>query len=325
MKAWVQDRYGSPDILELRDVDTPTVGDDQVLVRVRACAVNPYDWHLIRGVPVVARSMMRKGYDPRGGATPGADVAGVVEAVGSGVTRFKVGDEVYGEPHAGGLAEAVAIREDSTALKPPRLSFEQAAGIPMAALTALQGLRDHGKLRAGQRVLVNGAGGGIGTFAVQLAKVLGAAEVTGVCGPGKAELVRSLGADRVLDYMKEDFTRDKGRYDLVFDTVGNHGVLALRRAAATRGTVVLAGGGAGRIIGPIGHIARGALLNRFSRATIGTFVCRPTVADVDYVRGLVADGGVRSVVGRTFPFASAPEAIRFLEEGHATGKVIVTM
>ncbi len=324
MKAWIHHKYGSPDVLELRDVPMPTVTEDHVLVRVRAASVNPYDWHYLRGLPLIARPMLHGQRGPRKGAIPAADVAGVVEAVGSTVTRFRPGDEVYGEPGAGGFAEYVGVRDEHLVPKPAEVSFEQAAGIPMAALTALQGLRDHGRLASGQRVLINGAGGGIGSFAIQLAKALGAGEVTAVCGASKAELVRSLGADRVVDYATEDFTRPGARYDLVLDTVGNRGVHALLRALTPSGTVILVGGGGGRLVGPIGTLLRAALVKPVVRKRIVSFVSKRNRTDFEYLNGLVESGKVTTVIGRTIAFEDAPDALRLLEEGHAKGKIVVT-
>lgn len=325
MKAWTHTRYGSPDVLALREVDLPAVGDDHVLVRVKACSVNPYDWHYLRGLPLIARPMLHGPRGPRKSAIPGANIAGVVESVGSAVTRFRMGDEVYGEPDSGGFAEYVSVKEAHLAPKPAGISFEQAAGIPMAALTALQGLRDHGHLEAGQSVLINGAGGGIGTFGIQLAKALGASRVTAVCGASKADLVRSIGADAVIDYETVDFTQGPERYDVILDTVGNHGVPALLRATAPRGTVIVVGGGGGRIIGPIGYLARAVLLKPFVRRRIANFVASRQTKDLEYMNTLIESGKVTPVVGRTFPFAKAPDALRLLEEGHATRKIVVTI
>jgi NADPH:quinone reductase-like Zn-dependent oxidoreductase len=325
MKAWTHHRYGSPDVLALTEVDAPAVDDDCVLVRVKACSVNPYDWHYLRGLPLIARPMLHGLRGPRKGAIPVADIAGVVESVGAAVTRFRVGDEVYGEPGSGGFAEYVSVKEAHLVPKPAGISFEQAAGVPMAALTALQGLRDHGRLEAGQSVLVNGASGGIGSFGIQLAKALGASRVTAVCGASKADLVRSIGADAVIDYEATDFTRAAERYDVILDTVGNHGVSALFRATAPRGTIVAIGGGGGRIIGPIGYLARAVLLKPFVRRHIANFVASTRTQDLKFVNTLIESGKVTPVVGRTFPFAKAPDAIRLLEEGHATGKIVVTI
>ena len=326
MKAWTQNGFGTPETLELHDVPTPAIPDDHVLIRVRACSVNPYDWHMLRGDPRMLRPMIARARGSRRDAIPGADVAGVVESVGSAVTRFSAGDEVYGEPGKGGFAEYVTVWEQALALKPSELSFEEAGGIPMAAFTALQALRDHGRLQAGQSILINGAGGGIGTFAIQFARAFGAGEITAVCGPGKAELVRSLGATRVVDYSVEDFTRSAKRYDLILDIAANRGVTALRRALSPRGTLVLVGGGLpGTLLGPIPMILRAKLVSLFVRQRFVTFVASTKASDLDYVNSLVVAGKLRSVVGHVVPFAEAPQAIRLLEEGHATGKIVVTM
>ncbi len=326
MKAWIHHKYGPPDILELKDAEVPAVTDDEVLVKVRACAVNPYDWHMLRGDPRLFRPMLGGLRGPRKGWIPGADVAGVVESVGPAVTKFSIGDEVYGEPGRGGFAEFVSVKEEALAHMPKGLSFEEASGVPMTLLTALQGLRDHGRLKKGQSVLINGAGGGIGTFAIQLAKVLGAGEIAAVCGPDKAKLVRSLGATRVFDYTTEDFTHSGERYDIVFDTVANRSLSSLRRALAPRGTLILCGGGKqGTLVGPIPTLLRAMLLNFVVRKRLVSFVAKTTSTDLEHADTLIEAGKLRSVVGRTFPFAQAPEAIRFLEEGHATGKIVVTM
>ena len=324
MKAWIYDRYGSPDVLELKEIDMPTGNDDQVLVRIRAACVNPYDWRLMRANPQLVR-LVKGLRRPRQAVIAGADMAGVVESVGKDVTRFRPGDEVYAESDAGCFADYVSVKEERLALKPTNLTFEQAAAVPMTAMTALQGLRNVGRIKEGQRVIINGASGGIGTFAVQLAKALGAAEVTGVCSTRNVELVRSLGADHVVDYGKEDFTRSGQRYDLLLDTVGNHSIRAFRRALARKGTFVLAGGGGGRWLGPVPQILKGKLLSPFVSQRIVTFVCKPNREDLEFLKELIEAGKVTPVIDRTYPFAEAPEAIRYLEEGHARGKVVVTV
>jgi NADPH:quinone reductase-like Zn-dependent oxidoreductase len=256
MKAWIYDRYGSPDVLELKEIDIPAGNDDQVLVRIRAACVNPYDWRLMRANPQLVR-LVKGLRRPRQAVIAGADMAGVVESVGKDVTHFRPGDEVYAESDAGCFADYVSVPEERLALKPTNLTFEQAAAVPMTALTALQGLRTVGQIKEGQKVLVNGASGGIGTFAVQMAKALGAAEVTGVCSTKNVELVRSIGADHVVDYTQEDFTRSGERYDLLLDTVGNHSIRAFTRALTRKGTFVMAGGGGGRWLGPVRQILKG--------------------------------------------------------------------
>jgi NADPH:quinone reductase-like Zn-dependent oxidoreductase len=325
MKAIVYDRYGSPDVLELKDVEIPTGDDDYVLVRIRAACVNPYDWHMLRGKPYVMRLMVKGPRRSRQIMIPGADMAGVVESVGKDVTRLRPGAEVYGEVSAGCFAEYVSAPEERIALKPTNLSFEQAAAVPMVALTALQGLRNVGRIEQGQKVLVNGASGGIGTFAVQLAKNLGAAEVTGVCSTRNMELVRSIGADHVVDYSQDDFTRGGERYDLLLDTVGNRSLRALRRTLTKKGTVVLLGGGGGRLLGPIPKILGGMVLSRFVGQRIVTFVCKPNKDDLELLKELIETGKVTPVIDRTYPLAEAAAAIRYLEEGHARGKVVITV
>ncbi len=324
MKAWIYDRYGSPDILELKEIDIPTGNDDHVLVRIRAACVNPYDWRLLRANPYLVR-LMKGLRRPRQAVVAGADMAGVVESVGRDVTRFRPGDEVYAESDAGCFAEYVSVGEERVAPKPANLTFEQAAAVPMAAMTALQGLRNVGRIEEGQRVLVNGASGGVGSFAVQLAKALGAAEVTGVCSTRNVELVRSIGADDVVDYTQDDFTRSGQRYDLLLDTVGNHSIGAFRRALARKGTFVIAGGGGGRWLGPVPQLLKGKLLSPFVSQRIVTFVCKPNRKDLEYLKELIEAGKVMPVIDRTYQFAEAPDAIRYLEGGHARGKVVVTV
>jgi NADPH:quinone reductase-like Zn-dependent oxidoreductase len=324
MKAWIYNRYGSPDVLELKEIDMPTGNDDHMLVRIRAAGANPYDWRLLRANPYLVR-LMKGLRRPRQAVIAGADMAGVVESVGKGVTRFNPGDEVYAEIGAGCFADYVSVREEQVALKPANLTFEQAAAVPMAAMTALQGLRNVGRIKEGQRVLVNGASGGVGSFAVQLAKSLGAAEVTGVCSTRNVELVRSIGADHVIDYTQEDFTWSGQRYDLLLDTVGNHSIGAFRRAVTRKGTFVIAGGGGGRWLGPVPQLLKGMLLSPFVSQRIVTFVCKPNREDLEFLKELIETDKVMPVIDRTYPLAEAPEAIRYLEEGHAQGKVVVTV
>ncbi|WP_214413520.1 NAD(P)-dependent alcohol dehydrogenase [Sphaerisporangium fuscum] len=328
MKAFAQRSYGPPDVLELTDVGTPVPRADEVLVRVRATSVQPYDWHLMRGEPYIARLMPGgPGLFRPAIAILGADVAGVVEAVGDDVTEFRPGDEVYAMPKQGGFAEYVCVREGELAPKPGNLSFEQAAAVPLAALTALLAVRDQGRIQPGQSVLVNGASGGVGTFAVQLAKAFGA-KVTGVCGTRNLGLVRSLGADEVVDYTEEDFTRDGRRYDLLVDIAGGHGGSACRRALTREGTYVSVGGPAGRWLQPVGHV--------FAALAAGPFVPQ-RVAMADVVRctenkrnlltltELIETGKITPVIDRCYPFEDVPAAVAYQEAGHATGKVVVTM
>ena len=325
MQAIVFRRYGSPDVLEVAQVDRPSAGSDEVLVRIRAAAINPYDLHFLRGEPVLMRPMMGLGLrNPRRATVLGSDVAGVVEAVGERVTRFRPGDEVYATVGMGGFGEVVAIREDVLAAKPAGATFEEAAAVPMAATTALQGLRDVGGLRPGQKVLINGASGGVGSFAVQLARTLGAAAVMGVCSTGNLELIRSIGADVAIDYTTEDFTRSTERYDLVIDTVGNRSLRALCRAATREGTVLIVGGGGGRTLGPVAQIVAAKLQSPFVTQRVMTMLARSNAADLAVIAGLIEEGKVRPVIDRTYPLVEAADALRYLETRHARGKVVVT-
>jgi NADPH:quinone reductase-like Zn-dependent oxidoreductase len=326
MQAIVYRRYGSPQVLEVARVDRPIPGDDEVLVRIRAVGINPYDSHFLHGDPYLMRPMMGLGVRrPRRATILGSDVAGVVDAVGANVTRFRPGDEVYATAGMGGFAEFVAVREDLLALKPAGITFEQAAAVPMAALTALQALRDFGRLQPGQKVLVNGASGGVGSFAVQIAKALGAAEVTGVCSARNVELVRSLGADHVVDYTAEDFTRSYRKHDLLIDTVGNRSLRAFSRALTPRGTFVVVGGGGGRWLGPVAQILRAKLLSPFVSARVVTMMARSNGADLAYVTELIEAGKVRPVIDRTYRLLEAAEAIRHLDTRRVRGKVVLTV
>jgi NADPH:quinone reductase-like Zn-dependent oxidoreductase len=325
MKAIVRDRYGSPDVLELRDVEKPELTPDGILVRVRAASINPYDWHMLRGIPYLVRLM--EGVRTPKAKVLGADVAGVVEAVGSEVTQFQAGDEVFGSRY-GSLAEFFFGRERNFVRKPEALTFEQAAAIPMAGITALQGLRDRGALRAGQRVLINGAAGGVGTFAVQIAKWLGA-DATGVCSTRNIELVRSLGADHVVDYTVDDFSRNGRRYDLVFDVIGNRSLRDFRRVMTRKGRFVFVGGGGveasqGHVFGPLVRSVRGAVWSRFIEQQLLPFLAKITKDDLAVLSQQVVDGTITPVVDRTYPLTDAADAMRYLETGHARGKVVVT-
>lgn len=322
MKAIVFCEYGSPDVLALEQVEKPVPADDQVCVRVRAASANPLDWHRMRGTPYVARAEMglRKPKEIR----LGIDFAGTVEAVGRNVTRFKPGDDVFGG-RTGAFAEHVCVREDRAIVtKPANVTFEEAAAVPVAAVTALQALRDRGKLRAGEKVLVNGASGGVGTFAVQIAKSLGA-EVTGVCSTRNVELVRSLGADRVIDYTREDFTKGGDRWDLILDNVGNHSLLDSRRALVPGGRYVMVGGPAGRWVDPLPRAVGAFVLSRFVHEDLGMMLARLTPQDLAVLRDLLEAGKIRPAIDRRYPLSEVPAAIRYLEQGHARGKVIVTL
>ena len=321
MQAIVQDRFGKPDVLELREVDQPDVGDDEVLVRVRAASVNPADWYAMAGFPYVARPQMGL-RTPR--ARLGLDVAGEVVAVGERVTRFESGDEVFGAG-SGTLAEYAAVPEDALVAKPANLSFEQAAAVPVAGLTALQGLRDKGGIRPGQRVLINGASGGVGTFAVQVAKAFGA-EVTGVCSPRNVDLVASLGADQVIDYTRQDFTRTGRRYDLLLDVAGSRPWSACRRVLDPGATLVLVGAPKGsRLLGPLGHILGVRLASLRASQPVRFFISTARTADLAALGELLAAGTVTPVVERSYALRDAAEALRYLGQGHAKGKLVVTV
>ena len=323
MKAITCQRYGGPEVLEFEEVDDPVVGDDEVLVGIRAVSANPRDWHLMRGLPYFVR--LQFGLRRPRHAVLGGDVAGRVEAVGKAVTRFRPGDEVLADIETGGFAEYAAVRQDLLVPKPAGFGFEQAAAVPLAALTALQGLRDHGQVQPGQQVLVIGAAGGVGTFAVQLAKLLGA-EVTGVCSTGKLDLVRSLGADHVIDYTQEDFTRSGQRYDLVLQLAGTGSPADCRRALTAKGTLLLSSGeSAGRWIGPVDRMLKAAALSPFVGQRLRSFLARRSREDLQTVTELIEAGKVSPVIDRTYPLRETPEAIRYLEQGHAGGKVVVTV
>jgi NADPH:quinone reductase-like Zn-dependent oxidoreductase len=329
MKAIVQDTYGSTDVLELREIDPPQLADDDpkgatdVIVRVHASGVERGVWHLMAGLPYPVRLA---GYGLRAPKTPtpGRELSGVVEAVGSAVTRFQVGDEVFGLGQ-GAFAELARAREDLLALKPASLTFVQAAAVGVSAMTALQALRDHGRVAAGQHLLVIGAAGGVGTFAVQLAKAFGA-EVTGVCSSTKVDLVRGLGADHVVDYTHEDFTAGDQRYDVVLDTGGNTPLSRLRRVLTPHGTLVLVGGETGgRWLGGSDRQVRAMLVSPFVSQKLGTFICRENHEDLIVLSELVEAGKVAPVIDRTFSLSETPKAIQYLIEGHARGKVVVTV
>jgi NADPH:quinone reductase-like Zn-dependent oxidoreductase len=323
LKAITYHRYGSPDVLEFQEVDEPVVQDDDVLVRVRAASANPRDWHFMRGLPYVIRPQ----FGLRAPKNPflGSDVAGQVEAVGRNVTRLRPGDEVFTDVVTGGFAEYTRVSEDLVAPKPANLTFEQAAAVPLAALTALQGLRDHGRIQPGQKVLIVGASGGVGTFAVQIAKWLGA-EVTGVCSTTNVDLVRSLGADQVIDYTKEDFVQRGQQYDLILQLAGTRSASDCRRALSSKGTLLLSSGeSGGRWIGPIDRIIKAVVLSPFVSQRLGPFEAKPSKEDLQVLKELIEAGKVSPVIDRTYPLSETPEAIRYLEEGHARGKVVITV
>ena len=320
MKAIVCSSYGRPDVLELAEVEKPALADDLVLVKVRAASVNPADWYGVAG-PLIVRPSTGL-FKPRSDRT-GIDFAGTVEAVGKNVTHVSPGDDVFGA-RSGALAEYVTVR-DAVVAKPANLTFEEAAAVPVAAITALQGLRDKGQLQAGQQVLINGASGGVGTFAIQIAKALGA-EVTAVCSTGNVEQARSLGADHVVDYTREDFTHSDRRYDLLLDVAGGKSWSQLRRVLTQDATVVIVGAQKRRLVGPIGHIVRlrvASLLRGSQKAVF--FIAKTNRADMEILRELLETGKVKPVVDRKYELAETADAFRYLGEGHARGKVIVTV
>jgi NADPH:quinone reductase-like Zn-dependent oxidoreductase len=322
MKAAVYTRYGSPDVVQIKDIEKPVPKDGEVLLRVRAASLNPLDWHFMRGTPYLLRLMagLRKPKNTR----LGVDVAGQVEAVGKSVTQFKPGDEVFGA-WRGAFAEYASAPESTLVLKPPDVTFEQAASVPIAALTALQGLRDKGHIQLGQKVLINGAAGGVGAFAVQIAKSFGA-EVTGVCSTRNADMVRSIGADWVVDYTREDFTKMGQHYDLFLDCVGNHSLLACRRVLNPKGVYVPVGGTSDRwMIGPIARALATLVLSWFvSQKLVKFFLTKSSKADLTVLCELMAAGKVTPVIDKRYSLSEVPEAIRYLEQGHARGKVVIT-
>ena len=321
MKAIVRDAYGSADVLRLEDVDEPVAGDGEVLVRVRAAGLDRGAWHFMAGVPYLIRIAGFGVRRPKNRGL-GSELAGVVEAAGAGVTGFAPGDAVYGTCRAA-FAEYAVARPDKLARMPESLTFEQAAAVPISAVTALQALRDRGRLRAGQDVLIIGASGGVGTFAVQIAKALGA-QVTGVCSTPKVDLVRSLGADRVIDYTQADITDDGRRYDLVIDLGGNRPLSQLRRLLTRAGTLVITGGeGGGRWTGGIDRQLRAVALSPFVRQRLGTFVAKENSADLDALRTLIDTGAVAPAVDRVVALHELPDAIRDLAAGRVRGKVVV--
>jgi NADPH:quinone reductase-like Zn-dependent oxidoreductase len=322
MQAIDSTEYGSPEQLRLEEIDKPAPEPDGVLVRVRAASVNPLDWRLLRGEPYVGRLMgmgLRRPADTR----TGVDAAGTIEAIGENVTDFQPGDEVFGRCD-GAFAEYALCSGETLIAKPARLTFEEAAAIPVAGVTALQALRDRGAVQAGQRVLINGAAGGVGTFAVQIAKSFGA-HVTGVCSTRNVELVRSIGADEVVDYTVDDFSRTKQPYDVILDTVGNRSLRHLRRALTPRGTLVIVGGGGGRVLGPVSQMVRALVLARFVRQQVKPMMAKILKADLLLLKELVDEGKLTPVVDRTYPLRETAEAVRYLEGRHARGKVVITV
>ena len=322
MKALTRTAYGLPDVVELAEIEKPAPADDEVLVRIRSASVNPVDWHELTGTPYLVR--LQEGVRRPKSGRLGVDFAGTVEAVGASITRFQTGDEVFGGKH-GAFAEYVVVREDRAVVaKPAGLSFEQAAAVPVAAVTALQGLRDKGRLQPGQKVLIIGASGGVGTFAVQLAKAFGA-EVTGVCSTRNLDRVRSLGADQVVDYTREDFARSGRRYDLVFQVAGTASPSDCRRVLTPRGTLVLCSGeGGGRLLGPVGRIVGALVRSRFWSQRAVMWIANTTTKDLLDLKQLIEAGTVTPVIDRRYPLAEAPEAFRYQGEGHTQGKTVIT-
>ncbi len=320
MKAIVQGKYGSPDVLELREVEKPVPGDDEVLIRVQAASVNAYDWHILTADVFLVRVMGAGLLRPKN-KIPGADVAGRVEAVGRNVKQMRPGDEVYGDVGHGSFAEYACAPASRLAKKPANLSFEEAAAVPMAALTALQGLRDVGKISAGQKVLINGASGGVGTFAVQIAKAFGT-EVTAVCSPANLAQARSLGADHVIDYTREDFTASGRQFELILAANGYHPLAAYRGALTPKGVYVMAGGTLAQnfeamLIGP--------RMSRTEGKKMGGVTGRMDPKDLGSITELIEAGKVKPVIDRRYPLSQTAEALRYLGEGHAHGKVAITV
>jgi NADPH:quinone reductase-like Zn-dependent oxidoreductase len=315
MKAIVQDRYGGPEALELAEIDRPPLGDRDALVRMHAASIHFGDQMIMRGKPKLFRPIY--GFGKPRSRVPGLDIAGTVEAVGTGVTRFGPGEEVFGTC-TGALAEYVGTLEDKLDRKPSNLTFEQAAAVPTSGLAALHGIRDAGKVQPGQKVLINGASGGVGTFAVQIAKALGA-EVTGVCSTGNVELVRALGADQVIDYTQEDFTQGGPRYDLILDNAGNHSLSALRRALAPTGRLIPNSGSAG-----LGTFITAFVSSPFLRQQGRPYLSVPKLKDLTFLKELIEAGKVTPAIDRTYPLSDAADAFRYLENGHARGKVVIT-
>jgi NADPH:quinone reductase-like Zn-dependent oxidoreductase len=323
MKAAVRDRYGSPEVIEIREVEKPTPSDEEVLVRVHAASVNPADWYGVTGRPFAGRVLMGL-LKPKERAL-GVDYAGTVEAVGRNVTLFRAGDEVFGGRN-GAFAEYLCARADRAVVKKPaNVTFEEAAAVPIAAITALQGLRDKGNLQPGQKVLINGASGGVGTFVVQIAKALGA-EVTAVCSTRNVELVRSLGADHVIDYTREDFTRSDRRYDLMLDVAGSRSWSEYRRVLDPQATLVVVGAPKGnRLIGPLSHVVKVRLAALRSSQRTVFFIAKFNKADMEVLRDLLESGKVKPVIDRRYKLSEIADAFRYLGGGHCRAKVVITV
>ena len=321
MKAIVYNRYGPPEVLRYEEIEKPAPKDDEVRIRVRAASINPLDWRIRSGTPFFVRLMM--GLSASKLNRPGVDVAGRVEAVGPKVGRLRVGDAVFGSCR-GAFAEYVCTRESSVVTKPANVTFEEAAAAPVAGYTALQALRNKGHVHAGQRVLINGASGGVGTFAVQIAKSYGA-DVTGVCSTRNVEMVRSIGADRVIDYTREDFTKSGQRYDVIVDNAGNHSVSEVRRAMSPGGICVAVGGTWLGYVPLLTEMIKAAVSSRFSDRKMRTLLARGSPEDLATLRDLMEAGKVKPVIDRRYGLTEVPEAMRYMEEGHARGKVVITV
>ncbi len=317
MKAIVYTKYGSPDILLLKEVEKPTPKDDQVLVKILAASANAYDWHMMRAKPFLVRFMGGGLLKPKN-TILGADMAGRVEAVGGNVKQFRPGDEVFGAGR-GSFAEYVCTSENAIALKPANVSFEEAAAVPMAGITALQGLRDKGRIQPGRKVLIHGASGGVGTFAVQIAKLFGA-EVTAVCSTRNQDLARSLGADHVIDYTREDFSKQEQRYDLIFAANGDRSILDYRRALSPKGIYVMAGGSTAQIFQAM---LLAPWISLLGSKKMGGVSAKRSQKDLVFLKELLEAGKIRSVIDRRYPLSEVAQAIRYLEEGHAQGKVVI--
>ncbi len=323
MKGIAYRCYGSPDVLEVENLEKPVAGDDQVLVKVHAAALNPLDFHYMHGTPYLMR--LDSGIGTPKNTRLGVDFAGTIEAVGKNVKKFKPGDEVFGGRN-GAFGEYVTVREDrSIVLKPANITFEQAAAVPVAAITALQALRDNGHIQAGQKVLINGASGGVGTFAVQLAKSFGA-EVTAVCSTKNLDMVRKIGADHVIDYTKEDFTQGDQHYDLIVDTVGTHSLLDYKRVLTPQGNLVIVGGQVDNwMLGILGSVVYAKILSPFISQKFGMMLAELNPEDLTILSDLMQAGKVTPVIDRTYKLSEVPEALRYLEQGHARGKVVISV
>ena len=325
MKAIVYTKYGSPDVLQLQELEKPTPKVDEILIKVYAASVNAYDWHFLTADIFLIRLMGGGLLKPKN-TTLGADIAGRVEAVGSQVKQFKPGDEVFGTARrsSGGFAEYVCAREETLELKPANVSFEEAAAVPMAALTALQGLRDEGRIRSGQKVLIEGASGGVGTFAIQIAKSFGT-EVTAVCSTTKLDIARSIGADHVIDYTKEDFTKHGKRYDLILVANGSHSVFEYKRALNPNGICVISGGGEVSIVALIRDTLLTMWISKTENKKIGSFMANINQKDLAFMKELLETGKVKPVIDRRYMLSETAKALRYIGEGHAKGKVVITV